>query len=189
MRIRFGTRKESFLGCYKTSDYKGTLDGGPVSGNRTTVYRPAIGRPRVLLVVSHPSVGAGIETILRLERRYEVRRSARLAEAVNIARGWPADVALVDALLLRGDARADLGVPGLVLAGGATEAAAAERSLDEPRGWVAKDAASSDLVSAVERLLTRQTETSAGSLALFGIGVLVLILVGLLLYLIWIAIA
>jgi DNA-binding NarL/FixJ family response regulator len=153
------------------------------------VYRPAIGRPRVLLVVSHPSVGEGIETILRLERRYEVRRAGRLAEAVNIARGWPADIALVDALLLRGGARTDLGVPALVLAGGAAEAAAAERFLDKPSGWAAKDAAAADLVSAVERLLTTPSEKPAGSLALFGIGVLLVVLVSLLLYLFWIAVA
>lgn len=153
------------------------------------MYRPAIGRPRVLLVVSHPSVATGIETILRLERRYEVRRAAKLGEAVTIARGWPADIALVDALLLSGNQRSDLGVPALILAGGAAEAAAAERTLDKPGGWVAKDASSADLVSAVERLLTRPLETTAGSLALFGIGVLLVVLVGLLLYLIWIAVA
>lgn len=153
------------------------------------MYRPAIGRPRVLLVVSHPSVGAGIETILRLERRYEVRRAAKLSEAVSIARAWPADVALVDALVLRGGARSDLGVPALILAAGAAEAAGAERSLDKPGGWVPKDAASTDLVSAVERLLTRPAETTAGSLALFGIGVLLVVLAGLLLYLVWTAIA
>ena len=153
------------------------------------MYRPAIGRPRVLLVVSHPSVGAGLETILRLERRYEVRRATKLAEGESWARSWPADLALVDALLLRGDARANLGVPALVLAAGAAEAATAERSLDKPGGWVAKDAASADLVGAVERLLTRPSETSAGSLALFAIGVLLVVLVGLLLYLIWTAVA
>ncbi len=153
------------------------------------MYRPAIGRPRVLLVVSHPSVGEGIETILRLERRYEVRRAAKLADAVNLARSWPADVALVDALLIRGDGRADLGVPALILAAGAAEAAAAERSLDKPGGWVAKDAASADLVTAVERLLTGSAEAPAGSLALFGIGVLLIVLAGLLLYLLWIAVA
>lgn len=152
------------------------------------MYRPTIGRPRVLLVVSHPSIGAGIETILRLERRYEVRRAAKIAEAASVARSWPADLALVDTLLLRRDARADLGIPALVLAASAAEAAAAERYLDEPRGWVAKDAASADLVSAVERLLTGHAETPAGSLALFGIGVLLVALAGLLLYLIWIAI-
>lgn len=152
------------------------------------MYRPAIGRPRVLLVVSHPSVGAGLETILRLERRYEVRRASKLAEAVSWAQSWPADLALVDALLLRGGDRANLGVPALVLAGTATEAASAEKSLDKPGGWVAKDAASADLVSAVERLLTRPVQTSAGSLALFAIGVLVVVLLALLLYLIWTAV-
>jgi DNA-binding NarL/FixJ family response regulator len=153
------------------------------------VYRPAIVRPRVLLVVSHPSVGAGLETILRLERRYEVRRASMLAEATSWARSWPADLVLVDALLLRGAAPTNLGVPALVLATGAAEAAVAERSLDNPVGWVAKDAGSAELVSAVERLLTRPTTTSAGSLALFAIGVLLVVLVGLLLYLIWVAVA
>ena len=153
------------------------------------MYRPAIGRPRVLLVVSNPSVGAGIETILRLERRYEVRRVAKLTEGVAVARTWPADLALVDALLIRGDARPDLGVPTLILAGGAADAAAAERSIDNSRGWVAKDASAADLVSAVERLLTGSAEASAGSLALFAIGVLLAVLVGLLLYLVWTAVA
>jgi len=152
------------------------------------VYRPAIDRPRVLLVVSHPSVGAGLETILRLERRYELRRAAKLAEAASWARSWPADVALVDALLLRGGERADLGVPALVLAGGAAEATAAERSLDRPGGWIAKDAAAVELVDAVERLLTRPAVASAGSVALLAIGALMLVLLGLLLYLIWTAV-
>ena len=153
------------------------------------MYRPAIGRPRVLLVVSHPSVGAGLETIFRLERRYEVRRATKLAEAASWARGWPADLALVDALLLRGGARADLGVPALVLAAGAGEAAAAERYVDKPGGWVAKDAAAADLLSAVERLLTRPAEAAAGSLALFAIGALLVVLLALLLYLTWTAVA
>jgi DNA-binding NarL/FixJ family response regulator len=143
----------------------------------------------VLLVVFHPTVGAGIETILRLERRYEVRRAARLAEAVTLARSWPADLALVDALVLRGSGRADLGVPALILAASAAEAGPAELALDAPRGWVAKDSASADLVSAVERLLTRPAEGAAGSLAVFAVGVLLIALAGLLLYLIWIAIA
>jgi len=153
------------------------------------VYRPAIARPRVLLVVSHPSVGAGIETILRLERRYEVRRAAKIADAVSVARSWPADLALVDALLLRGDTRADLGVPALVIAAGLAEAATAALSLGEPRGWVPKDASSADLVDAVEHLLTRPSETRAGSFALFAIGILLVVLAGLLLYLIWTAVA
>jgi DNA-binding NarL/FixJ family response regulator len=151
------------------------------------VYRPAIERARVLLVVSHPSVGAGLETILRLERRYEVRRAAKLGEAAEVSRGWPAEAALVDATLLGREPRVQLGVPTLVLAGGEAEAGAAGRWLDDSRGWIAKDASSSDLIAAVERLLTRREETAAGSLALLAIGVLVIVFATLLLYLVWVA--
>jgi hypothetical protein len=98
-------------------------------------------------------------------------------------------MALVDAVLLRGGDRVNLGVPALVLAAGLAEAASAEKYVDKPGGWVAKDAPSADLVSAVERLLTQHTETPAGSLALLAIGALLVVLVGLLLYLIWTAIA
>ena len=105
------------------------------------------------------------------------------------ARSWPADVALIDALLLRGGSRANLGVPALVLAAGAAEAAAAEKYVDRPGGWVAKDTASADLVSGVERLLTRPPESAAGSLALFAVGALLVVLVVLLLYLFWTAVA
>jgi DNA-binding NarL/FixJ family response regulator len=144
----------------------------------------------VLLVVSHPAVGAGIENLLRLERRYEVRRAGRLPEAVTTARAWPADLALVDALLLaRGGAPTPLGVPALVLAASAAESTAASRALDDVRGWVPKDAPASELVDAVERLLTRRPEPVAGSLAVFAVGVLLLLLATLLLYLLWIAIA
>ena len=76
----------------------------------------------------------------------------------------------------------------MILAGGAAEAAAAERSVDKPQGWVAKDAPSEDLVRAVERLLTGHVQAEAGSLALVGIAVLLLVLAGLLLYLIWTAV-
>jgi hypothetical protein len=44
-------------------------------------------------------------------------------------------------------------------------------------------------MSAVERLLTRPAEASAGSLALFAIGALLVVLLALLLYLMWTAVA
>ena len=61
--------------------------------------------------------------------------------------------------------------------------------VDKPGGWVAKDAAAADLLSAVERLLTRPAEAAAGSLALFAIGALLVVLLALLLYLTWTAVA
>jgi DNA-binding response OmpR family regulator len=142
----------------------------------------------VLLVVSHPAVGEGVETLLRLERRYDVRRATKLADALRIAPRWPADLALLDAAMLPRDGRLALGVPTLVLVGGEAENEAAARRLDEPRGWVAKDADSASLVAAVERLLTRTTEAGAGPFSVTLVGVLVIVLVALLLYLIWTAI-
>ena len=65
---------------------------------------------------------------------------------------------------------------------------AAARRLDDPRGWVAKDAESASLIAAVERLLTPATEAAAGPLPLALIGVLVLILAALVLYLVWTAV-
>jgi DNA-binding NarL/FixJ family response regulator len=152
------------------------------------MYGPAIGRPRVLLVVSHPAVGGGIETLLRLERRYDVRRATKLAEALRIVPSWPADLALVDAAIVPREGKTVLGVPTLVLAGGETENEAAARRLDDPRGWVAKDAESEALVSAVERLLTGTRQAAAGTLPLFLIGALMAVFVALLLYLVWTAV-
>jgi DNA-binding NarL/FixJ family response regulator len=142
----------------------------------------------VLLVVSHPAVGEGIETLLRLERRYDVRRATKLGDAVRMAPRWPADLALLDAAMLPRDGRLVLGVPTLVLAGGEAENEAAARRLDEPRGWVAKDADSASLVAAVERLLTGTTQAVAGPITLALVGVLILVLVALLVYLLWTAI-
>ena len=151
------------------------------------VYRPAISQPRVLLVVSHPAVGSGVETLLRMERRYDVRRVARLADAVRMARAWPADAALVDASMVRPGDRLALGVPAMVLAGAEAEGGPAARSLDDARGWVPKDAPASELVAAVERLLTGARGGAAGSLALFAVGVLLVVLLGLFVYLLWLA--
>ena len=152
------------------------------------MYRPAIGQPRVLLVVSHPAVGSGIATLLRLERRYEVRRATRLADALRIAPSWPADLALLDAAMVPREGRVVLGVPTLVLAGGEAENEAVAPRLDDPRGWVAKDAESASLVAAVERLLTPATEAVAGPFPLVLVGVLALIFGALLVYLVWTAV-
>jgi DNA-binding NarL/FixJ family response regulator len=165
------------------------LDVCNVSRIATQVYRPLIGQPRVLLVVSHPAVGSGIETLLRLERRYQLRRATKLGDAVASAREWPADAALVDAAMLLPGARVGLGVPALVLAASDVESRSASRALDDPRGWVAKDASGSELVRAVESLLTGHAEGTAGSLAVATVGLLAVVLLLLLLYLLWIAIA
>ncbi|HEV8534122.1 MAG TPA: hypothetical protein VGR87_00145 [Candidatus Limnocylindria bacterium] len=138
-------------------------------------------------MVAHPGVGGGIETILRLERRYEIRRVTKLGEAVHEAKAWPAEAVLVDAAMIATGARLSFGAPALVLAASQLEGDIAARALDDARGWVAKDAASGDLVRAVERLLTRRAESSAGPVALSLVAGLLLIFLTLLVYLVWVA--
>jgi len=147
----------------------------------------------VLLVVSHPGVAGGMETLLRLER-YDVRRVSKIAEAPKAATSWPADVALVDGTMLGGADKVSLGVPALVLSGNEEDAVTRLRSLDDGRGWVRKDSQPRELVSAIEKVarggkVTGPSQRPAGSLALLAFGLLLVAFVALLLYLTWVAIA
>ena len=141
------------------------------------------------MVVAHPAVGSGFESLLRLERRYEVRRFRSIPEAVAAVRDWRPQALLLDAALVPREGKVPLGTPTLLLAGSESESVSASAALADPRGWVAKDAAAADVVGAVERLLTGHANAAAGPLAIAAVGVLVVILAALLLYLLWIAIA
>ena len=154
------------------------------------MYRRAIARTRVLLIISHPAVASGIETLLRLEGRYEVRRAATLTQAARLVRSWAPGATLVEASMLVAGTRVILGVPALVLAGNEGPSEAAARCLDDARGWVRKDASSSDLVAAVESVLTGGKEPVAWtltSLPLFLLAALLVAFIALLLYLAWVA--
>ena len=98
----------------------------------------------MLLIVGHPSIGAALETLLRIEGRYETRRvqsldHLRTAEADR----WAADLALVDGLLM----------PAIVLSGNETDGARLATGLPKGRGWLRKDATAEDLRIAIERAL------------------------------------
>lgn len=110
---------------------------------------PSIVRPKVLLVIPHPTIGAALQTILGLEGRYDVRRVSRLADGVALAEGWPADVAIVDGALLAGGSAA-IGIPALVLAGTPEQGASLAKRLDRGRGWLPKDVAPDALVRAID---------------------------------------
>jgi len=51
---------------------------------------PNIVRPKILIVTAHPSIGAALETVLRLEDRYDLRRVPRLAHGTGLSQSWPA---------------------------------------------------------------------------------------------------
>src|SRR2546423_12688778 len=95
----------------------------------------AIARPKVLIVTPHPVIGAGIETVLRLEDLYDLRRVPNLSDGIVAASNWPADVALVDGVLLESHT-ADLGVPCYILSGDAESGERAAPAAGDPPGRV-----------------------------------------------------
>jgi DNA-binding NarL/FixJ family response regulator len=112
----------------------------------------SIARPKVLIVTPHPMIGAGIETVLRLEDVYDLRRVATLAEAASAAASWPADAALVDGMLLDGRTL-ELAIPSYVLTGDAESGERLAQRVVGARGWLPKDAPPARLVGAIDRSL------------------------------------
>lgn len=143
---------------------------------------------RVLLVVAHPVIASGIETLLKLDGDFEVKRVASLSEAASL-REWAAQVALVDGTLLSGSTVANIGVPAYVLSGSERDGRQLLRKLDDARGWLRKDATGRELVGAIESVLRGETQ-SEGGLSTWGriasavLCVVVLVVVA---YLVWLA--
>jgi hypothetical protein len=97
-------------------------------------------------------VGAGLETLLRFEQRYETQRVGRLSEVASLAVGWKPDVALVDGVLLRTGERLPIQLPAIVLTGNAADGEGLQHALDDPRGWLRKDPTPDELFAAIDRV-------------------------------------
>jgi DNA-binding NarL/FixJ family response regulator len=141
----------------------------------------------VLLVVAHPVIGSGIETLLRLEKRYDLRRVAGAAEAAAL-RDWRPDVALIDGTLLGSGARVHLGAPTLVLSGTEADGRALLRRLPEGRGWLRKDATAAEFVKMIDGVTRPMSSATLGTLGTIVLVLLVLAVFLLLIYLVWLAI-
>ena len=108
----------------------------------------------MLLIVSHPVVGAGLETLLRLEDRFQVKRVLRLTDTPPLLAEWQPDVVLLDGVLVRDGERPRLGIPTVVLSGSAVDGEGLVRSLEgDARGWLRKDATADELGAALDRAL------------------------------------
>lgn len=143
---------------------------------------------KVLLVIAHPVIGAGIETLLRLEDRYDVRRVASAAEAAALT-DWRPSVALVDGTLLSGGARVHVGSPILVLSGTEADARAMLRRLPEGRGWLRKDATAAEFTKIIDGVASGPTaQVAVGMLGTVVLVLLVLAAILLVIYLIWLAV-
>ena len=148
----------------------------------------AVGRVKVALVSAHPAIASGLETLLALEGRYDVRRLSRPGEIVALRPAWSADVALVDGTLLTDGSSFVLGVPSLVLSGDEASARALSARLDDMRGWVRKDASGGDLAKAIDGVV-HVPEVTGGVRAPGGLAVRVAaaIVVIALLYILYVA--
>jgi DNA-binding NarL/FixJ family response regulator len=146
----------------------------------------SIARPRVLIVTPHPVIGAGIETVLRLEDLYDLRRVANLADAASAARTWPADTALVDGVLLDGNAL-ELAIPSHILSGDAESGARLAGRVPGACGWLPKDAPPAQLVAAIDRSLgiVRVRNDVRGTLGMIVAVIIAIAFVGALALFVW----
>ena len=131
-------------------------------------------------------IGAGIETVLRIEDLYDLRRVANLADAKGAAESWPADAALVDSVLLGGDALA-LEIPCTILAGDPESGARLVAKTPGARGWLLKEAPPSRLVEAVDRSLgiVRVRSDVRGTLGMVVAAVIVIVFVAAVALFLW----
>ncbi|TMC75915.1 MAG: response regulator [Chloroflexi bacterium] len=110
----------------------------------------------MLLVVGHPSIGAALETLLRIEDRFEVRRAQSIEQAVAGLDSWPADLALVDGVLVPTGRTEELAMPAIVLSGNPADGKRLASRFAEGRGWLRKDATAEELRAAIDRALRRR---------------------------------
>src|SRR5713226_2900231 len=116
-------------------------------------HHPRITRPKVLLVVGHPSIGAALEALLRIEDRYEVRRAQSLEQVTSDLDGWLADLALVDGVLVPKGRIEVLTMPTIVLSGNPNDGRRLAERLAQGRGWLRKDATAEEIRTAIDRAL------------------------------------
>lgn len=142
----------------------------------------------MLLVVAHPVIASAIETLLRLEGEFDVKRVASVSEAAQ-QKSWGAQAALVDGTLLSGNSDVSIGAPAYVLSGNERDGRQLSRKLDDGRGWLRKDATGAELAQAVASLM-RGDEASRGlgTLGVITIAVLCVIALVLVAYLVWLAV-
>ena len=139
-------------------------------------------------MIAHPVIGSAIETLLKLDGDFDVKRVASLSEAAN-QKEWGPQVALVDGTLLNGSSEVRIGAPAYVLSGSERDGRQLSRKLDDGRGWLRKDATASELTNAIQSVLRGEPQSGGGLGALGRITVAILCVVVLVLvaYLVWLA--
>jgi DNA-binding response OmpR family regulator len=144
---------------------------------------PRITRPKVLLVVGHPSIGTALETLLRIEGRYAVRRAQSLDQAASGLDDWVPDLAVVDGVLAENGRTEAFTMPTVVLSGNLGDGKRLVARFPAGRGWLRKDATAAELRAGIDQALA-QSGSPAGArrLALALVLVVLVILIALSFY-------
>ena len=129
----------------------------------------------MLLVVGHPSIGAALEALLRIEDRYEVRRAQSLEQVASGLDGWSADLALVDGVLVQRGRTDVLPMPTIVLSGNAIDGRRLSGRFARGEGWLRKDATAEELRAAIDRALVPTARRQSVLLVVVAIIVLAVI--------------
>lgn len=142
--------------------------------------------------MAHPVIASGIETLLKLEGDYEIKRVSSVGDAMK-ARDWKPDAVLVDGTLLQGTTEVAIGAPAYVLSGSERDARALMRKLEDGRGWLRKDATGAELANAVAQLMRgdkqdADADAGLGTLGVITVAVLAIVVLALVAYLVWLAI-
>jgi hypothetical protein len=119
----------------------------------------------MLLIIGHPSIGSALETLLRIENRYDTKRLQSLDQIAPALEGWDAGLALVDGVLLESGRTEGLAMPTIVLSGNPADGKRLATRLPHPAGWLRKDATAEELRFAIERTLRRSAARRPSRLA------------------------
>jgi hypothetical protein len=141
----------------------------------------------VLLIVAHPAIATGLETLLKLEGDYDIRRLPNFSSFGALG-SWRPEAVLVDGTLLAEESRVTLGVPALVLSGNERDGMSLAARLDDGRGWLRKDATGPELAAGIKGLLRIEPAGGdglgrSGAIAIVLLVIVVLLAIGYLLYL------
>jgi AcrR family transcriptional regulator len=130
--------------------------------------------------VGHPSIGAALEALLRIEDRYEVRRAQSLEQVASGLEGWVADLALVDGVLVPKGRTEVLAMPTIVLSGNQRDGRMLSEAFAKGHGWLRKDATADEIRAAIDRALAPGARSWSATLV-----VAALVLAGIVIAIAW----
>jgi hypothetical protein len=151
--------------------------GKSVYDSRKERHHRSITRPKVLLVVGHPSIGAALEALLRIEDRYEVRRAQSLEQVGSGLDGWAPDLALVDGVLVQEGRTAVFSMPTIVLSGNPHDGRRLSGQFPRGQGWLRKDATAEEIRAAIDRAVAPAARRWSVSVVVGALALTVIVIV------------